>query len=103
RRRVPPSPMLPRRSCKMNCRRMRWSAPAFAAVLCLALNLSACNRDTPEKFIASGKTYLAKRDYSAAAIQFKNAVQKAPSDAEARYLLGITLDEQDDPGSAEIE
>jgi putative PEP-CTERM system TPR-repeat lipoprotein len=75
----------------------------LAAVLCLTLGLQACNRDTPEKFIASGKSYLEKRDYPAAAIQFKNAVQKAPNNGEARYLLGITLQQEDDPGAAEIE
>jgi putative PEP-CTERM system TPR-repeat lipoprotein len=75
----------------------------LAAMLCLTLCLQACNRDTPEKLIASGNAYLAKRDYSAAAIQFKNAVQRAPNHAEARYLLGMTLEQEDEPGSAEIE
>lgn len=90
------------RICKMRRGFARYAMPGLA-VLCLAIGLPACNRDTPEKFIASGKSYLANRDYSAAAIQFKNAVQKAPNHAEARYLLGITLEQQDDPGSAEIE
>src|SRR4249920_1749108 len=88
---------------EMNARRARGTMFRLAAIVCLAVGLQACNRDTPEKFIASGKSHLAKRDYSAAAIQFKNAVQKAPDHAEARYLLGITLEQQDEPGSAEIE
>ncbi len=82
---------------------MRRALTGLAAILCLSVSLPGCNRDTPEKFIASGKSYLAKRDYLGAAIQFKNAVQKAPEHAEARYLLGIALEQQDEPGSAEIE
>jgi putative PEP-CTERM system TPR-repeat lipoprotein len=82
---------------------LRWARPAVLAALLPILVLQGCNRDLPERFIASGKSYLAKHDYPAAVIQFKNAVQKAPESAEARFLLGVALEEQDDPMSAEIE
>ena len=76
---------------------------ALLVSVCLIFSLQGCSRETPEKFIASGKSYLAKQDIPAALIQFKNAVQKAPNSAEARYLLGIAFEEGDDPSSAEIE
>ncbi len=76
---------------------------ALLAAACLTFCIQGCSRDTPDKLIASGKSYLAKRDFSAAAIQFKNAVQKAPDNAEARYLLGVALEETDEPAAAEIE
>lgn len=74
----------------------------FAAAW-LILGLQGCNRETADKFIASGKAYLEKRDFQAAIIQFKNAVQKDPDSGEARSLLGTALEEADDPASAEIE
>src|SRR5262249_10136681 len=77
--------------------------PTLVATLFLAVGLTGCGRDTPEKLIASGKVYLEKRDVAAAVIQFKNAVQKAPDNGEARYFLGVALDESDDPVSAAIE
>jgi putative PEP-CTERM system TPR-repeat lipoprotein len=87
----------------MKSTRLRSTCVRSLAILFLAVGLQGCNRDTPEKFIASGKSYLEKRDLPAAAIQFKNAVQKAPNNGEARYLLGITLQQGDDPIAAEIE
>jgi putative PEP-CTERM system TPR-repeat lipoprotein len=80
-----------------------WTPFALLVVLFATLALQGCNRDTPEKFIASGKAYLEKRDFPAAVIQFKNAVQKDPDAAEPRYLLGIALEEGEDLVSAEIE
>jgi Flp pilus assembly protein TadD len=87
----------------MKGRHTHYAMLPLAAIACLTVGLQACNRDTPDKFIAAGSAYLAKRDFSAAAIQFKNAVQKAPNHAQARYLLGITLEQLDELGSAEIE
>jgi len=81
----------------------RCARSRLAILACLSLGLAACNHDTAEKFIASGKSYLSKRDYPAAAIQFKNALDKAPTNGEARYLLGVTLQQGDEPALAEIE
>jgi putative PEP-CTERM system TPR-repeat lipoprotein len=83
--------------------RTRWTGVQWLAILCVTLGIQGCHRDTPERFIASGKAYLEKRDFPAAVIQFKNAVQKAPNSAEARYLLGVALKEVEDPVSAAIE
>jgi len=73
--------------------------------LCAALALlAACGRgNDPVQLVASAKEYLAKRDYAAAAIQLKNALQKEPTNGEARYLLGVALNETGDFVSAEKE
>ena len=62
------------------------------AVGIVALASIACNR-SPEaksaKFMAEGKRLLEKKDASRAAIQFRNAVQMTPKNAEAYYQLGL--------------
>lgn len=65
--------------------------------------LSACGAEKPEGMIASAKQFLEKHDNKAAIIQLKNALQKTPDSAEARYLLGNALLETGDPVSAEKE
>lgn len=75
---------------------------AGAIALAAALLLSACG-DSPEKLMASARDYLAKNDYSAAAIQIKNVLQQQPDSAEARYLLGLALLNSGDAAGAEIE
>jgi putative PEP-CTERM system TPR-repeat lipoprotein len=72
---------------------------SFATGLCVLL-LAACGGDSPKALINSAKDYLAKGDSSAAVIQLRNALQKAPDDAEARYLLGTALTERRDPAGA---
>ncbi|CAN5728137.1 PEP-CTERM system TPR-repeat protein PrsT [soil metagenome] len=71
---------------------------------CLAAALLAgCEKQRPEDLVSSGKQYLAKKDAKAAIIQFKNALQKNPESAEARFLLGKSLMEIGDPVSAGVE
>jgi len=41
--------------------------------------------------LRAGKGYLAKKDYPRAVLEFSNAVQATPSDAEAYYQLGLAL------------
>ena len=75
----------------------------LSAVLFCAITLVACGKDTPEALVASAKTYLAKPDYNAATIQLKSALQTAPNNAEARFLLGKILLITDQPALAETE
>lgn len=79
--------------------------PLPTLFLCAALALlAACGRgNDPAQLVASAKEYLAKRDYAAATIQLKNALQKEPTNGEARYLLGVSLSETGDVVSAEKE
>lgn len=73
------------------------------ALLTMMLGLGACSGDSPESLILSSKDYLAKNDAKAAVIQLKNALQKNPNLAEARFLLGSALLEIGDIGGAEVE
>jgi Flp pilus assembly protein TadD len=75
---------------------------AFAAAL-LVLQLSGCAKNDAPSLIASGKAYMAKADYTAAAIQLKSALQIAPENAEARFLLAKSLLESGDAAAAETE
>ena len=71
--------------------------------LALTLGVAACSPDDPSALVASAKEYITKRDYSASIIQLKNALQKDPENAEARYLLGLASLLNGDIASAEIE
>jgi len=75
-----------------------------ALSLVLAIALAGCgSHDDPGTLLASAKKYIAKGDYSASTIQLKNVLQKDPKNAEARYLLGLSLLKNGDASGAEIE
>ena len=75
---------------------------SLLALLLAGALLSGCGED-PQKMLASARQYLAKGDTNAATIQLKNALQKDPNLAEARYLFGKVLLESGDPQGAEKE
>ena len=58
---------------------------------------------TFDQVMADAKQAREKGNLSAAIVHLKNAVQKSPDNAEARYLLGITYNETGDYGSGEKE
>ena len=75
-----------------------------ALALVAALLAGACSQGSSEKdLLASARSYFDKKDYAAATIQLKGALQKNENSAEARLLLGQTLLEQGDPRTAEVE
>ena len=63
-----------------------------AALILTLLALSGCHR-SPEarkaKFLASGKAFMEAKDYPRAILQFRNAVQAVPKDAECSYQLAL--------------
>ena len=71
-------------------------------VLTAAL-LASCGGKSEADLTASGKQLLAEKNTSAAIIQLKSALQKAPDSVEARLLLGKALLESGDPVSALVE
>ena len=73
------------------------------ALLAAALLLSACGNSSPEKNMASAKTYLEKGDAAAAIIQVKNVLSENPNSLEARLLLSKALFDSGDPIAAEVE
>ena len=74
-----------------------------AVLFVLAAFLASCGGDSPDKLIASAKSYLAKNEIRSAAIQLRNTLQIAPENGEARFLYGSTLLDAGDPVSAEKE
>ena len=85
---------------------MHTPAPRFiapAAVLAVALLVSACGRGNPDELIASAEDYLNRKDAPAAVIQLKNALQERPDSARARFLLGQALQANGDIAGAETE
>jgi len=64
-------------------------------VLCIGvavLAYSGCARSPQSKrdrYIAAGKKLLEKKDYESALLEFKNATQVMPKDAESHYQMGL--------------
>jgi putative PEP-CTERM system TPR-repeat lipoprotein len=83
----------------MDIRSLRVVAAAVAAACVVA----ACGDSNPTALLASAKAYMAKADYTAAMIELKNALQRAPDNGEARLLLARLLLESGDPVAAETE
>jgi cellulose synthase operon protein C len=79
------------------------STSAAISGLLLSLLLAACGGDNTASLLASAKEYLAKNDGKAAIIQIKNALQKNPNSAEARFMLGSVLLDGGDVSAAEVE
>ena len=73
-----------------------------AAMAILAVMLGACGEVKPDALVVSARQYLAKKDFSAASIQLKNALKQQDS-GEIRYLLGEALIGQGDYTGAQIQ
>ena len=74
----------------------------FAIVLFLGMLLGGCGPEKPPALIQSAKEFIAKKDYSAASIQLKNALQQQ-EDGEARYLLAVSQIELGELVAAEAQ
>src|SRR5438552_2898200 len=73
-----------------------------AALLLAAVLIAGC-AEKPESLVSSAKQMLSKNDRAGAVIQLRNALQKNPDLAEARFLLGTSLLETGDLPGAEKE
>lgn len=74
-----------------------------AAILLLGGPASCSKTQTAESLIAEARQYQQKGEKKTAIIQLKNALQKAPDNVEARYLLGTIYNQTGDAKSAEKE
>lgn len=67
-------------------------------------SMSACSKnETTQSLIEDAQQYQKKGDLKAAVIQLKNALQKNPEDAQARYALGMIYLETGESLSAQKE
>lgn len=62
--------------------------------------LAACGEPKVDALLSSARDYIAKGDFNSAAIQLKNAADKASNDGEIRYLLADTLLKAQNPEGA---
>src|ERR1022692_2237828 len=72
---------------RVRCARRVLSLPVLVAILC-----TGCSR-TPEQkeaaFLQAGRKHFQARDFNRAIIDFTNAAQIMPKDAEPYYQLGL--------------
>jgi cellulose synthase operon protein C len=73
------------------------------AVLVASALLAGCFDRSAAELVESGKARMQKKEYRAAAIEFKNALQEDNSLVEARFLLGRALLESGDSQGALLE
>jgi putative PEP-CTERM system TPR-repeat lipoprotein len=73
------------------------------ALLAASVLLAGCFEPSAAERVTSGKARMEKKDYRAAVIDFKNALQKDANHVEARFLLGKALLETGDLQGARVE
>src|SRR5262245_38741876 len=72
-----------------------------AVVACFAP--AACHKSPADKeaqYMKRGEAEMAKKDYQRAILEFRNAAQVMPNDAEPYYRLGLAYLEVPDPRNA---
>ena len=64
---------------------------AFAALCSMAALTAACSggKEREAKYMAKGKDFLAAGNFDKARVEFRNALQIAPNDEEARFQNGV--------------
>src|SRR5215472_1162941 len=74
--------------------RTRYVVSAATALMAVLLVSATGCKGNPEKakkkYLESGLSYVNKKQYDAAVIQFKKALQVDPKYADAHYQLGLT-------------
>ena len=72
-------------------------------VVCVLGLVAGCSRSPQEKearFLKRGQAFLAKKDYARATLEFRNAANAMPRDAEPYYQAGLVYLETGDVASA---
>src|SRR5207249_3589751 len=65
--------------------------PRSWLIVLAVLVLASCARGPKDvRYLESGKQFAEKKDYARAAIQFRNAIEANPRNAEAHYQLALT-------------
>ena len=75
----------------------------LALVCFAAIFIVGCSKKSSEEYIASANSFIEAKDYDAAIIELKNAVQQDPENALLRFELGKVYLETKDFVSAEKE
>jgi putative PEP-CTERM system TPR-repeat lipoprotein len=88
---------------RMHTVRRLSTAHLLPVALGAALLLAACGGPSDTASVASATAAFEKKDYAAATIQLKNALQANPQSQEARLLLGLTLLATGDAAGAAVE
>lgn len=88
----------------MNFRNKRpISYAGLSVALAVSLGLAGCGEKSAQEQVEAGKARMQKKEYKAAVIDLKNALQKDNSLVEARFLLGKALFESGDAQGAWVE
>jgi cellulose synthase operon protein C len=87
------------------CKIIKRSSCRLVVTACFLIAASVatgCGQKNADSLVISAKDYIAKKDFSSASIQLKNALQKKES-GEVQYLLSLTLVELGDYAGAELQ
>jgi tetratricopeptide (TPR) repeat protein len=71
--------------------RVRFRAQALVMVATVLVGCAASPQARRDKYLAKGKEWIQKNDYSRALLELKNAARATPNDAEVYYQLGMAF------------
>jgi putative PEP-CTERM system TPR-repeat lipoprotein len=74
-----------------------------ATALAFAWITAGCSGGSPEQMLAAARSAADKREFRTAVIEIKGALQQKPDWPEARFLLGKTLLDAEEPVGAAVE
>ena len=78
-------------------------ALAATCLAAAALTLPGCSGTSDADLVTSAQQFIDKKDYAAAVIQLKSALQQNPDSGQARLLMGRALLATGDPVAAVVE
>ncbi|MGO4885155.1 MAG: tetratricopeptide repeat protein [Bryobacteraceae bacterium] len=78
----------------------KWTAGSLALGMLVVAGCSRTPQQREARYLELGKKQLAKKDYARANLEFRNAIQTAPGDAEPYYQLGLVYLETGDRNMA---